>query len=255
MLRCQTRRSGAMLFRLRAGRSSTARALPVHVFDPACLKSFSSFGLLGLLLGTVCEFLASLAAFPTLLTAFAVVVPLLGWAVYLELLPRFGLGGINQPRSPVPPERFLLDSPACAAAPRDPGVPRSPGRWAHGRRPWNGPPNSRGRARPSPAGWPAPPRLIATALLVACATIYVRASHWFDRMAPWVVGACRRSLYRMSENPDFLDAQRPSLTSARKRKSRSIESCRGCSAVRPLRALQSVAGLIPGNQLQRPGSW
>ena len=164
------------------------------------------FGLLGLLLGTLCEFLASLAAFPTLLTA-AVVVPLLGWVVYLEMLPRFGLSGINQPRPPVPPERFywtlhrarLRLALLCLA-------PLSAGTWAAALE-W---PAELAWTGSSATGWlTGTVAIIATALLGACATIYVRASHWFDKMAPWVVGACRRSLYRMSENPDFLAPENP----------------------------------------------
>ena len=164
------------------------------------------FGLLGLLLGTLCEFLASLAAFPTLLTA-GVVVPLLGWVVYLEMLPRFGLHGINQPRPPVPPERFywtlhrarLRLALACLG-------PLSVGAWAAALA-W---PAELAWTGSSLTGWLAGAlAIVATALLAACATIYVRASHWFDKMAPWLVGACRRSLYRMSENPDFLAPENP----------------------------------------------
>ncbi len=56
------------------------------------------------------------------------------------------------------------------------------------------------------AGWAAGLLAIfATARLAAYGTVYVRASHWFDRMAPWAVGICRRTLYRLSQNPDFLD--------------------------------------------------
>ena len=43
-----------------------------------------------------------------------------------------------------------------------------------------------------------------TARLIAWSVIYVRASHWFNRMAPWAVGLCRNALYRLSENPEFL---------------------------------------------------
>ena len=164
------------------------------------------FGLLGLLLGTFCEFLASLAAFPTLLTA-GVVVPLLGWVVYLEMLGHFGLAGINQPRPPVPPERFywtlqrarLRLALLCLA-------PLAVGAWAAALE-W---PAELAWSGSSVTGWlTGAVAIIASALFVACTTIYVRASHWFDKMAPWVIGACRRSLYRMSENPDFLTSERP----------------------------------------------
>jgi hypothetical protein len=164
------------------------------------------FGVLGLFLGTCCEFLASLAAFPTLLTACAV-VPLLGWAVYLELLPRFGLSGINQPRPPVPPERFYwalhrarLRAALIALAPVAVAAWAAALEWP-AELAWTG---------SSVTGWiTGAVAIVATALLAACSTIYVRASHWFDKMAPWVVGACRRSLYRLSENPDFLAPGHP----------------------------------------------
>ncbi len=159
------------------------------------------FGVLGLLLGTFCEYLSTLAAFPTLLTA-AIAVPLLGWAIYLELHRRFELDGMDKRRPPVPPERFYWT------------LHRS---WLRAALAWSGPvalaawvaairwPADIAATGPAITGWVAGAIAIpATALFFACATLYVRASHWYDRMAPWAVGVCRRSLYRMSENPDFL---------------------------------------------------
>ena len=45
--------------------------------------------------------------------------------------------------------------------------------------------------------------IFATGRFVARVIVYLRASHWFDRMAPWAVGVCRRTMYRLSDNPDF----------------------------------------------------
>ena len=165
------------------------------------------FGLLGLLLGTICEFLSSLAAFPTLLTGLFV-VPLLSWAVYLEMVRRWELDGLHQRRrQPVPPERFywtlhrarLRLALVCLG-------PLACGAWAAALE-W---PAELAWTGSAVTGWVSGGVAIAaTGLFAACATVYVRASHWFDRMAPWVVGACRRSLYRLSENPDFLTSDHP----------------------------------------------
>ncbi len=159
------------------------------------------FGLLGLLLGTICEYLSSLDAFPTLLTA-AVAVPLLAWATYLELHRRFALDGMHQRRAPVPPERFYwglhrsrlrvalaVSGPVAALA------------WVAAIE-W---PAELAATGPAISGWIGGlVAIVATALFFACGTLYIRASQWYDRMAPWAVGVCRRSLYRLSENPDFL---------------------------------------------------
>ena len=63
-------------------------------------------------------------------------------------------------------------------------------------------------------GW----AMVATARFIASSVVYVRASQWFDKMAPWVVGFCRRTMYRLSENPDFLGPDNPT----RKEKEKSI---------------------------------
>ena len=60
--------------------------------------------------------------------------------------------------------------------------------------------------------------IMATARFVAHGVIYVRASQWFDQMAPWAVGFCRRAMYRLSDNPDFLDSADPK----RREKEKSI---------------------------------
>jgi hypothetical protein len=46
--------------------------------------------------------------------------------------------------------------------------------------------------------------ILATAEMFAAGSLYLRASHWFDRHAPGFVGWARRALYRLSDNHEFL---------------------------------------------------
>lgn len=160
------------------------------------------FGVFGWLVGAFWEYLASLAAFPTILTAFAA-VPLMACADYLSTVHQLELEGLNQRRVPIPPERFywtlhksrlqraLLWSGPLAV------IAWSAALW------W---PADAAYDFPSLAGWVSGAVAIsATARFVAHGIVYVRASHWFDRMTPWAVGICRRTMYRLSDNPDFLD--------------------------------------------------
>lgn len=164
------------------------------------------FGVFGWLLGAACEFLSSLDAFPTILTAF-ILVPLLACADYLEMLNRLELGGLRQRRDPVPPERFYWT------------LHRS--RLLHTLY-WLGPlailmwaaairyPAAFSADVPSLVGWfSGLLAVLATARLTSTCAVYVHASRWFDKMAPWAVGLCRRTLYRLSDNPDFLAPDNP----------------------------------------------
>ncbi len=164
------------------------------------------FGAFAWLLGAACEFLSSLAAFPTILTAL-VLVPLLACADYLDTLHRLELGGMHQRREPVPPERFywelrktrLLRSALWIA-------PAAVVAWA-GAIWW---PAAASLDVGSVVGWVAGATAVLTSARVCsrCA-VYVHASRWFDKMAPWAVGICRRTLYRISDNPDFLAPDNP----------------------------------------------
>ena len=161
------------------------------------------FGVIGWLAGFAWEFLSSLGAFPTILTA-AAAVPMVAYADYLSIVERLELAGMAQNRVPVPPERFYWS------------LQRNRLRWLLF---WNGllavagwwvaiayPAELSGECT-SVVGWVAGGLAIfATARIVANGTVYVRASHWFDQMAPWAVGICRRTMYRLSQNPDFLDS-------------------------------------------------
>ena len=164
------------------------------------------FGVLGLLLGHLWEYLGNLPAFPTLLTAFFA-VPLLARGDYLHLLERFRLEGVAQHRLPVPPERFYWTLQKSRLRQAVCWLPLVAGAawWVALR--W---PAQLAWSVRSGAGWGAGLiAIVATARLIAAGTLYVRASQWFDRMAPWAIGFYRTTMYRISENPDFLGPENP----------------------------------------------
>ncbi len=181
----------------------------------AMMEILFLFGALGWLLGSCWEYLGTLDAFPTILVAFAA-VPLISCADYLATLYRFELEGLDAKRGPVPPERFYW------------GIHKSQLRRSMA---WSGPASVAAWA--AAVQWPAAFVLnpvsitgwltgawaiVATARFIASSVVYVRASQWFDKMAPWAVGFCRRTMYRLSENPDFLGPENPT----RKEKEKSI---------------------------------
>jgi hypothetical protein len=175
-------------------------------FGPVMFELLFIFGVFGLLLGELWEYLAALPAFPTLLTAFFV-IPLLTGADYFNLRERFRLEGLAQDRLPIPPERFYwtlqrrqLRHVVCLL----PFVVT--GAWFVALR-W---PAEIAFSVPSIAGWSAGfLAIVSTVRLIAAATLYVRASQWFDKMAPWAIGVYRTTMYRISENPDFLGPANP----------------------------------------------
>ena len=164
------------------------------------------FGAFGWLLGAACEYLSGLAAFPTILTGF-ILVPLLSCADYLETLNKLELAGLHQRRDPVPPERFYWTlhrsrllrhigwmAPAAALS-------WTAAIW------W---PADFSLAAASVTGWIAGLIAVAsTTRFTSHCAAYIHASRWFDKMAPWAVGFCRRTLYRLSDNPDFLAPENP----------------------------------------------
>ena len=164
------------------------------------------FGLIGWMLGMAWEYLSALQAFPTILVSF-VAVPLVSLTYYYETIHNGGLEGVGKDRAPVPPERFywsmrkstlawqiLLLTPLAASA------------WAAAVRY----PADAAISTVSAVGWIAGAAAIyATGRAITACVVYVRASQWFDKMAPWAIGACRRALYRFSENPDFLEPGNP----------------------------------------------
>lgn len=163
-------------------------------------------GVFGLMLGAVWEFVTALPAFPTILVASAA-IPLLAWSDYLRLVPYLELSGMSRHRAPVPPERFywtlgrarlrkmLAGSGVVLIAAWVPAL-LFPAEVAV--------------TRSAVIGWTAGVvAIVASARFCSSAIAYVRASQWFDKMTPWAIGFCRRSLYRLSENPDFLAPDNP----------------------------------------------
>ena len=173
------------------------------------------FGLLGWLVGGAWEYISALEAFPTILTALAA-VPLLAGADYLTTVHRLELHGLDQARVPVPPERFYwtLHKSDLQRMLRWSGALSVLG-WATAIE-W---PAAIAGDASSFVGWGSGAlAIMATARLIAHGVVYVRASQWFDQMAPWAVGFCRRAMYRLSDNPDFLDSADPK----RREKEKSI---------------------------------
>ena len=164
------------------------------------------FGAFGWLLGAACEYLSGLPAFPTILTGF-LLIPLLSCADYLETLNKLELAGLHQRRDPVPPERFywtlhrarLLRVIAWM-------TPIALVSWTAAI--WW--PAAFSPDTASLIGWVAGlVAVVSSTRLTSHCAAYIRASRWFDKMAPWAVGVCRRTLYRISDNPDFLAPDNP----------------------------------------------
>ena len=163
-------------------------------------------GVFGLMLGAVWEYVTSLPAFPTILVASAS-IPLLAWADYLRLVPYLELTGMSRRRAPVPPERFywLIGRSRLCKMMAWSGVVLVAG-WTLAL--WF--PANLTPTRSAVIGWTTGVlAILASARFCSSAIAYVRASQWFDKMTPWAVGFCRRSLYRLSENPDFLAPDNP----------------------------------------------
>lgn len=159
------------------------------------------FGLLGWILGMAWEYLSALPSFPTLIVGMGA-VPLLCWADYLATLQRLALERLGRAEEPIPPERFywnLRKARVLATLPLLAVV--SAAAWTAALKF----PANETASPASVVGWISGAIAMSTlARLIAWSVIYVRASHWFNRMAPWAVGACRNAMYRFSENPDFL---------------------------------------------------
>jgi len=150
---------------------------------------------------TVFQYLAGLAAAPTLLAA-ALTVPILAvWRSRL-LIRRAHLEFASARRRPLPPERFYWPSARRRLGWRIglatfvtlaawPVALIWPARWSLG--------------AGSATGWAAAALAITSlAELAAALWLYVRASQLFDHLAPTALGWLRVGLYRLSDNHEFL---------------------------------------------------
>ena len=131
------------------------------------------FACLGWLVALFCGWLSSLPFFPALVTG-AIGLPLLAAYDYCSLGRRCGLRGWRGHRVPVPPGHHHRG--------RDDGDDRG---WANALAgTWTG------------------------ARLLSSTSLFIRASQWFDAMSPNVVGLLRRTMYRLSDNYEYLGEQR-----------------------------------------------
>ena len=150
---------------------------------------------------TILQYLAGLAAAPTLLVA-ALTVPILAVWRSRVLVRRAHLEFASARRSPLPPERFYWPSARRRLGRRIglatflalaawPVAITWPARWS--------------MAAGSATGWAAGAMAIASlAELAAALWLYVRASQLFDHLAPTALGWLRVGLYRLSDNHELL---------------------------------------------------
>ncbi len=150
---------------------------------------------------TALQYLAGLAAAPTLLAALLTVPILAIWRSRL-LIRQAHLEFASARRRPLPPERFYWPSArrrlgwriglaTFAALAAWPLAIAWPARWSID--------------SGSAMGWAAGAIALASlAELAAALWLYVRASQLFDHLAPTALGWLRVGLYRLSDNHEFL---------------------------------------------------
>lgn len=160
--------------------------------------------LLGWGIVSTVEFLASLAAFPTLIAA-AIAVPVLAALGYEHLLARHRLEFLRTKRKFLPPERFYWPTQA-----------RGLRRWMVGfvllaLIAWPAAiyfPAMLSANPESLLGWIAGLCAITgSGLAFSYGWLFFRGSQRFDRLTPAVIGALRRFMFRISDNPEFLDEE------------------------------------------------
>jgi hypothetical protein len=163
------------------------------------IEALFIIGLIGTLMALVGESLAALDAFPAI-CAGAVLVPLLSWRAYRQMLQTYDLE--NSPRGPLPPARFYWSFRGPRLRLRTLGlIPISIVAWGLA----IGFPASQRMDRPSVIGWAATIlAIMATARMVAGTLAYFRGAQWIDPMSPAIVGAYRRMMFWLSEDAEFL---------------------------------------------------
>ncbi len=163
------------------------------------------FACLGWLVALFCGWLSSLPFFPALVTG-AIGLPVLAIYDYFNLGRRWRLRGWRTRRVPVPPERFYwaMQHVRLRGTIFWTGLGTLVAWWNVVSMPaeasWE-PSSLLGWANALAGTWTGA-RLLSTVLL------FVRASQWFDAMSPNVVGLLRRTMYRLSDNYEYLGDQR-----------------------------------------------
>jgi hypothetical protein len=159
------------------------------------------FGLVGWLLLTFLESLSTLPFFPAIVIA-AVLCPVLSNRDYWKLCQTWKLRGISSKRDPIPPERFywVAQKPRLRRMILLFGI-LSALAWCN--------------LAILPASWEISPVSIAGWLsafvaiaslsrVISAATLFFKASQWFDAMSPKFVGLLRHAMYRLSDNYEYL---------------------------------------------------
>lgn len=159
------------------------------------------FGLVGWLFLTFLESLSKLPFFPAMVIA-TFLCPILSSRDYLNLRQSWKLHGVSSKRDPIPPERFYWAS-------QKPRLRRimlvfgilSAFAWCNALIL----PASSEVGLASIVGWLN--ALVGTLTLsrvISAATLFFKASQWFDAMSPKFVGLLRQAMYKLSDNYEYL---------------------------------------------------
>ena len=159
------------------------------------------FGLVGWLFLTFLESLSKLPFFPAIVAA-AILCPVLSSRDYLHLSQAWHLRGVCAKRDPIPPERFywvaqktrlrrvILRSGILSAL-----------AWCNAMVL----PASYEVSLPSIVGWlNALVAIVTLTRVISAATLFFKASQWFDAMSPKFVGLLRQAMYKLSDNYEYL---------------------------------------------------
>ena len=159
------------------------------------------FGLVGWLFLTFLESLSRLPFFPALVAA-ALLCPVLSRRDYLYLLQTWKLGGISSKRDPIPPERFYWTTQRARLRRTYFffGV-LSALAWCNAAFL----PASSEVSLTSIVGWlNALVGIVTLSRVISAATLFFKASQWFDAMSPRIVGMIRQAMYKLSDNYEYL---------------------------------------------------
>ncbi len=159
------------------------------------------FGFLSWLFVTFCEWLSCLAFFPAVVLG-CILIPVLAGRDYRQLARKWQLQGMFAHREPVPPERFYWGARANKLGWRASLLSAATIlAW------WNAAtfPASLTVTPEAILGWlNAIAGILTSSRLVSLLILFFRASQWFDAMTPDVVGLFRRTMYRLSDNYEYL---------------------------------------------------
>jgi hypothetical protein len=164
------------------------------------------FGLVGWLFLAGLESVSRLPFFPALLIA-AITCPVLSRRDYLNLARDWKLRGISSKRDPIPPERFhwLAQKPRIRRTILFSGILSALA--------WGNViflPASAELTLSSLVGWlNALLGTLALSRLIGASTLFFKASQWFDAMSPNFVGLLRQTMYKLSDNYEYLGPKKP----------------------------------------------